>query len=147
MFTGLAARTLSNVMLSVRPLIEHRRNPYDAVCQLSVNELFLLGRAGRLAPPIVVHPCTHAGGELRWHRAEEAYALRSERRSVHLVMRAWLVFRSRLQPKELARADLVVGLTRRSGGKETSLAPSADGLSFVGSAQDAPDPAVLTEVP
>jgi glycosyltransferase involved in cell wall biosynthesis len=113
MFTGLAARTLSNVLLSVRLLIEHRRNPYDAIYQLSVTELFLLGRAGRLAPPIVVHPCTHAAGELRWHRAEQAFALRSERRSVNLAMRSWLMLRSRLQPKELARAERVVGLSRR----------------------------------
>ena len=111
LFSGLAARTIGNVLLSVRLLIEHRRNPYDAVYQLSQTELFLLGRVGRLAPPIVVHPCTHAAGELRWHRAEQAYALRSERRAVHYLMRAWLKLRSRLQPRELARATLVVGLS------------------------------------
>jgi glycosyltransferase involved in cell wall biosynthesis len=113
LFSGLAVRTLSNVVLSIRLLLEHRRNRYDAVYQLSQTELFLLGRVGRLAPPIVVHPCTHAAGELRWHRAESAYALRSERRSIHLAMRALLSLRSRLQPKELARADVVVGLSER----------------------------------
>jgi glycosyltransferase involved in cell wall biosynthesis len=113
LFSGLASRSLSSVLLSIRLLIEHRRKPYDAVYQLSQTELFLLGRVRRLAPPIVVHPCTHAAGELRWHRAEAPYALRSERRSVHLAIRAWLTLRSRLQPKELAYADLVVGLSRR----------------------------------
>ena len=113
LFTGLAARTVSSVLLSVRLLAEHRRDPYDAVYQLSQTELFLLGRVGRLAPPIIVHPCTHAAGELRWHRAEQSYALRSERRSVHFVMRAWLALRSRLQPRELARARLVLGLSER----------------------------------
>jgi glycosyltransferase involved in cell wall biosynthesis len=113
LFSGLAVRLLSNVLLSIRLLIGHRRNPYDAVYQLSTTELFLLGRAGRFAPPIVVHPCTHAAGELRWHRAESAYALRSERRGVHLAMRALLSLRTRLQPKELARADLVVGLSNQ----------------------------------
>lgn len=112
-FTSLAIRTICNVLLSIRLLIEHRRNPYDAVYQLSTTELFLLGRVGRLAPPIVVHPCTHAAGELRWHRAEQQYALRSERRSVHLAIRVMLTLRSRLQPKELARADLVLGLSDR----------------------------------
>jgi glycosyltransferase involved in cell wall biosynthesis len=113
LFTGLAARTLSSVLLGLRLLAEHRRNPYDAVYQLSQTELFLLGRLRRFSPPIIVHPCTHAAGELRWHRAEQGYALRSERRSVHSVVRAWLRLRSRLQPTELARADLVIGLSQR----------------------------------
>lgn len=113
LFSSLAARSLGSVLLSLRLLIEHRRNPYDAVFQLSQTELFLLGRVGRFAPPIVVHPCSHAAGELRWHRAEQAYALRSERRSVHMTMRAWLMLRSRIQPKELANADLVIGPSRR----------------------------------
>lgn len=113
LFTSLGARSLTNVLLSVRLLIEHRHRPYDAVYQLSTTELFLLGRVGRLAPPIIVHPCTHAAGELRWHRAEQAYALRSERRSVHMLIRTWLKLRSRLQPSELARAEIVVGLSER----------------------------------
>jgi glycosyltransferase involved in cell wall biosynthesis len=113
LFSSLAVRATSTVILSLRLLREHRRAPYDAVYQLSQTELFLLGRAGRFAPPIVVHPCTHAAGELRWHRAEQAYALRSEPRSVHVAMRALMTLRSRLQPRELARADLVLGLSER----------------------------------
>lgn len=113
LFSSLAVRSLNTVLLSLRLLREHRRRPYDAVYQLSQTELFLLGRAGRLAPPIVVHPCTHAAGELRWHRAEQAYALRAERRGPHFAMRALMALRSRLQPRELARADLVLGLSER----------------------------------
>jgi glycosyltransferase involved in cell wall biosynthesis len=113
MVTGTASRTISHFLLSLRLLREHYRHPYDVVYQLSITELFLLGRLRRFAPPIVVHPCTHHGGELRWHRAEEAYALQSEPRAIHRVMRAFLVFRSRLQPGELARADLVLGLSNR----------------------------------
>jgi glycosyltransferase involved in cell wall biosynthesis len=111
--SGLAVRAVCNVLLTVRLLIEHRWRRYDAVYQLSQTELFLLGRLRRWAPPIVVHPCVHAAGELRWHRRESAYALRAERRSVHLLMRAILRLRSRLQPHELARADLVLGLSER----------------------------------
>jgi len=113
LFSSLAVRSLGTALLSVRLLREHRRRPYDAVYQLSQTELFLLGRAGRLAPPIVVHPCTHAAGELRWHRSEQDYALRSERRGAHFAMRALMTLRSRLQPRELARADLVLGLSER----------------------------------
>jgi glycosyltransferase involved in cell wall biosynthesis len=113
LFSGLASRSLSSVALSLRLLIEHRRRPYDAVYQLSQTELFLLGRVGGLAPPIVVHPCTHVAGELRWHRAEQSYALRSERRALHFAMRGWLKVRAALQPSELAKADLVLGLSER----------------------------------
>jgi glycosyltransferase involved in cell wall biosynthesis len=113
LFSGLTVRAIGSVLLSIRLLIEHRRNPYQAIFQLSQTELFLLGRMRRFAPPIVVHPCSHAAGELRWHRAERAYALRSERRLVHYGMRAMLMLRSRLQPAELARADLVIGPSER----------------------------------
>lgn len=111
--TSLASRALNGILLSVRLLIEHRRIPYDAVFQLSQVELFLLGRVPRMAPPIVVHPCSHAAGELRWHRLEQDYALESERRAVHFAIRAWLIVRSHLQPRELSRADVVVGPSRR----------------------------------
>ena len=113
LFTGLAVRAVGTVLLTLRLVIEHRRRPYDAVYQLSQTELFLLGRLRRLLPPIVVHPCVHAAGELRWHRLESDYARRSERRSIHLVMRGLLALRTKIQPRELARADLVLGLSQR----------------------------------
>ncbi|MGO9959529.1 MAG: glycosyltransferase family 4 protein [Solirubrobacteraceae bacterium] len=113
LISGSLSRSWSFLDLNLKLLNEHRRNPYDAVYQLSTTELFLLGRLRRLGPPIVVHPCTHHAGELRWHREEEAYALGSERRSVHMAMRAYLKLRSRLQPGELARADVVLGLSQR----------------------------------
>jgi glycosyltransferase involved in cell wall biosynthesis len=113
MFSGTASRSLSYLILDLKLIGEHRRRPYDAVYQLSTTELFLLGRMRRVAPPIVVHPCTHAAGELRWHRAEEEYARRVEGRGAHTLARAWLTLRSRLQPTELARADVVLGLSER----------------------------------
>lgn len=111
--SSLLSRSAISTALSLRLLLEHRRRSYDAVFQLSQTELFLLGWARRYAPPIVVHPCTHAAGELRWHRAEQSYALRSERRPIHMAMRAILMLRSRLQPGELRRADLVIGPSKR----------------------------------
>jgi glycosyltransferase involved in cell wall biosynthesis len=113
LFSGTASRTVSHLILNVRLLLEHRRRPYDAVYQLSTTELFLLGYLKRFAPPIVVHPCTHAAGELRWHRAEQKYALQVEPRSLHMVMRAWMKLRAKGQPGELAKADLVLGLSER----------------------------------
>ncbi|MCL2419302.1 MAG: glycosyltransferase family 4 protein [Conexibacteraceae bacterium] len=132
MFSGTASRSLSYLILNLKLLREHRRRPYDAVYQLSTTELFLLGRMRRWAPPIVVHPCTHAAGELRWHRAEARYALQVEPRSVHMLMRGWLTLRSRLQPKELARADLVLGLSERFNAHlHEDYAVSAENLDVV----------------
>ena len=108
-FTSLIARSANGIVLSVRLLLEHRRRPYEAIFQLSQIELFLLGRLRRWAPPIVVHPCSHAAGELRWHRSEQRYALASERRGVHFCVRAFLTLRARIQRTELAKADLVIG--------------------------------------
>jgi glycosyltransferase involved in cell wall biosynthesis len=113
LFGGLASRSVGIALLSMRLLIEHRRKPYDAAYQISQPELLLLGRLRRYGPPIVVHPGTHAAGELRWHRAEQKYALRSERRSFHMLSRGWLALRAWLQAKDFARADLVVGLSDR----------------------------------
>jgi glycosyltransferase involved in cell wall biosynthesis len=113
LFSGLASRTWSSIVLNARLLAEHRRRRYDAVYQLSTTELFLLGALKRFSPPIVVHPCTHAAGELRWQRAEQAYALQSERWLVHYLMRGLSRLRAREQPKALARADLVLGLSER----------------------------------
>lgn len=109
LLSNLAARSFNGTLLSVRLLIEHRRRSYDAVFQLSQTELLLLGRLRRWAPPIVVHPCSHAAGELRWHARESAYARRTESARFHHLVRAWLKFRARLQPTQLERADLVVG--------------------------------------
>jgi glycosyltransferase involved in cell wall biosynthesis len=113
LFSGLVARTITYCALNLRLLREHRRRRYDVVYQLSQTELFLLGRMRRVAPPIAVHPCTHHAGELRWHRIEQRYALQSERREVHMLMRALLKLRARAQPRELAKADLVLGLSDR----------------------------------
>jgi glycosyltransferase involved in cell wall biosynthesis len=113
MFTGTLSRSISHVILDARLLAEHRRRPYDAVYQLSTTELFLLGSMRRWAPPIVVHPCTHAAGELYWHRAEQEYALQVERGAVHRLARGWLKLRSALQPRALSKAGLVLGLSER----------------------------------
>jgi glycosyltransferase involved in cell wall biosynthesis len=113
LFSGSLCRTISYATLSLRLLAEHRRRPYDAIYQLSMTELFFVGWLRRLAPPIVVHPCTHHGGELRWHRAEQSYALAAEHRFTHMLMRGYLKLRSRVQPAELGRADLVLGLSDR----------------------------------
>jgi glycosyltransferase involved in cell wall biosynthesis len=113
LLSGLFDRVTNHIILSARLLLEHRGRPYDAVFQLSTTELFLLGRVRSLAPPIVVHPCAHSAGELRWHRAEREYALKAEPLTTHVLARALLVCRSRIQRHELERARLIIGPSRR----------------------------------
>jgi glycosyltransferase involved in cell wall biosynthesis len=107
--SGSAARIRTQVRLGRRLIANHRRRRYDAVFQFSQTELFVLGRGGGRVPPIVVHPCTTASGELRWHRRERAYALQSESRARHYIARAVLEARSRVQRRELRKPRLVAG--------------------------------------
>jgi glycosyltransferase involved in cell wall biosynthesis len=95
-------------------LIErHAQRPYDCIFQLSQTELFDLGKRRDALPPIVVYPCVHAAGELRWHRRESAYARQSERASQHYLTRVILAYRSAVQKRELQKPAMVIGMSRR----------------------------------
>lgn len=97
-----------------RMLIErHARQPYDCIFQLSQTELFELGKHRESLPPIVVYPCVHAAGELRWHRRESAYALQSERAPMHYLTRAILAYRSAVQKGEVRKPAMLIGMSRR----------------------------------
>jgi len=87
--------------------------PYDCIFQLSQTELFKLGRNRKKLPPIVVYPCVHAAGELRWHRRESAYARQSEGTLMHYIARLFLIYRSAVQKRELRKPALIVGMSRR----------------------------------
>ncbi len=107
--SGTFSRVREHIRLT-RLLIEtHRARCYDCVFQISQTELFEMGKRLNELPPVVVHPCTHAKGELRWHRAESAYALKSESRLSHYVTRFFLAYRARNQAGELRKPALVIG--------------------------------------
>jgi glycosyltransferase involved in cell wall biosynthesis len=103
-----AARKISEVVIE-----RHRERRYDCIFQLSQTELFALGRRMNALPPVVIYPCVHAAGELRWHRLESQYARQSERTSIHFVTRLFLMFRAGVQRRDLRRAAMVVGMSRR----------------------------------
>lgn len=102
-------RSLVHGRLGAAVLRNHRARSYDAIFQFSRTELFVLGWARRFLPPIVVHPCTTASGELRWHRRESRYARRYERALSHYMARAFLMFRTVVQRRELRKPALIVG--------------------------------------
>lgn len=111
--SGTYLRTRAYKRLT-RMLIERNaRQPYDCVFQLSQTELFELGKHRDSLPPIVVYPCVHAAGELRWHRRESAYALQSEKAPMHYLTRAILAYRSAVQKREVRKPAMLIGMSRR----------------------------------
>ena len=91
----------------------HAAAPYDVVYQFSQSELGGLLRLRRALPPIVVHPETHAAGELAWHKREDPLARRAEPLARRLVSRGMLALRAAVQRRDLPRADRVLAVSRR----------------------------------
>lgn len=89
-------------------LRRHEENPFDLVFQMSQPETFATrARLARL-PPLVVHPCTHAAGELRWVLKERRLALDHDRLSNLALATSYLAARRVVQGPELRKADLVI---------------------------------------
>jgi len=91
----------------------HAQRPYDVVYQFSQSELGGLKRFRPVLPPIVVHPSTHAAGELTWYRREAALARRCEPLARRLAARALLTLRAAVQRRQVPQADRVLGVSRR----------------------------------
>jgi glycosyltransferase involved in cell wall biosynthesis len=111
--SGHAARARSQLQIVDDIVREHRKRPYDVVYQFSQSEFTPLRPRRRHLPPLVVHPSTHAAGELRWVRRESALALRGESRRRLLAVQAILGARALVQRFELPTADRVLGVSRR----------------------------------
>ena len=107
--SGSATRILTQVKLAHRLTANHRRRQYHAIFQFSQLELLALGWARGSLPPIVIHPCTTSARELHWHRRESQYALESESRLQHYLVRTLLRFRTLVQRHELKKPRLIAG--------------------------------------
>lgn len=106
--SSLGARAFAHRAL-MRKLGDHARAVgYDAIFQYSQSESFGSGRTAPL-PPRLVHPCSHAAGELRWHRHESKYARGSENFLAHYLVRTILAIRAVKQKRDLATVAVVVG--------------------------------------
>jgi glycosyltransferase involved in cell wall biosynthesis len=112
-FSGMLARLHTQHTLVRRIAKRHADRPYDVVYQFSQPELGGLRRHRAALPPIVVHPATHAAGELTWFKREAALARRSEPLFRRVSARAMLSVRTTVQRRDLARADRVIGVSRR----------------------------------
>ena len=98
----------------VEALVEaNGRAGYDVIVQFSQTELFRLRRHLASLPPVLLFPCVHAAGELRWHRRESRYALRTESLFKHYVVRSNLIQRSWLQSTSVRAVHGVIGMSER----------------------------------
>lgn len=110
-FSGNLTRVYSHVRLAASIAAEHRRRPYDLVYQFSQLELSSLrGRRDEL-PPIVVHPETHAAGELSWHRREAHLSRRCEPLPKRVVVRTMLMSRAWVQKRDVPLASRVLAVS------------------------------------
>jgi glycosyltransferase involved in cell wall biosynthesis len=91
----------------------HAQRPYDVVYQFSQSELGGLKRVRAALPPIVLHPSTHAAGQLACHKREARLARRSESLGRRLAARAILTLRTIVQRRQVPQADRVLGISRR----------------------------------
>lgn len=110
--SGLLVRAWVHRQLGRQLLARQAQRRYDCIFQFSQTELLELGKHRDQLPPIVVHPCSHAAGELYWHRVESAYARESESSRLHYIARLILWYRARRQRGELTKASVVVGPSR-----------------------------------
>lgn len=109
--SGRLARVRGQLRVADEIAAAHRERPYDVLYQFSQSEFTPLRRRRRGLPPIVVHPSTHAAGELAWHRREAGLSRRCESARQRALARATLIARAELQRRELPTADRVLGVS------------------------------------
>lgn len=111
--SGHLAQARAQYALAKLIATRHRADPYDVVYQFSQSEHGPLRRHRHRLPPIVIHPSTHAAGELRWVRREADLARKTEPLVRRLLVPMVLGARALIQRYEMPRIDRVVGVSRR----------------------------------
>jgi glycosyltransferase involved in cell wall biosynthesis len=110
--TGQSANGIAQLALARLIAEEHDRRPYDILYRFSQIELFGVRKLRSELPPIVVHPGTHAAGELAWHRREDKLAARGEARPRRMAVRAMLVARAARQRRDVRLVRRVIAPSR-----------------------------------
>jgi glycosyltransferase involved in cell wall biosynthesis len=114
-FSGNIARAAAQFRLADQIASRHRAEPYNLVYQFSQSEMFPLRLRLRELPPIVIHPSTHAAGELAWHKRESALSRRCEPPAKRLAVRTMLHARARVQRRDMSLARRVLPVSKRFG--------------------------------
>jgi len=110
---GQSERAAAQGILAERIRREHARRPYDCIYQMSQLELFALRALRRSLPPLVLHPHTHAAGELRWLQRERQIPALSNNPRRDLAVRTMMRTRAEIQSRDINLARLVVAPSAR----------------------------------
>lgn len=120
LLSGLVARAQGQWRLVGHIVDRHRSSPYDVVYQFGQLELIGLRAHCRRLPPIVLHPGTHAAGELRWFWRERALARRAGTSPARFALVGAMLFvRSRVQRSDIRLAAVTVAMSRAFAGHLT----------------------------
>jgi glycosyltransferase involved in cell wall biosynthesis len=106
--TSMLVRSLGSVRLRRELLRRHEAEPYDVLYQFNNIEALSAPARLRRVVPLVIHPGTHAAGELRWLLRERGLAIRC--RPLHEFALALLTLGARTvaQRRWISRADLLI---------------------------------------
>src|ERR1700730_746974 len=107
--SGIFARSLASVRLRRQIVRRHRAEPYDLIYQFSSIESLAVPRRLTRSVPLVIHPETHAAGELRALLVERHLSLPSQPRYKFAAAASMMLLRSLVQRRRIRRARVPAG--------------------------------------
>jgi glycosyltransferase involved in cell wall biosynthesis len=110
--SGQRARAQAQRRLATTLAEHHATRSYDVVYQFSQFELVGLRRHRPVLPPIVVHPETHAAGELRWLVRERDLAWQGGSRAAWGAAATMLATRAVVQRRDARAVDALIAPSR-----------------------------------
>lgn len=106
--SGMVARALASARLRREIVAEHGRAPFDLIYQFSSLESVAVPARLTRRIPLVLHPETHAAGELRAMLAERRLALRSQPAPRFAFVLGVMALRTLVQRIRIRRAALLI---------------------------------------
>lgn len=106
--SGMWMRASGSLRLRREVARNHAQRPYDLVYQFSNIEALGMPAAMARSVPLVIHPETHAAGELRYLLAERRLALRCQSRLSFAATAALMAVRALVQRRRIRAARLLI---------------------------------------
>ncbi|HEV7162297.1 MAG TPA: glycosyltransferase family 4 protein [Solirubrobacteraceae bacterium] len=106
--TGLYFRAVASLRLRQKVSERHRQDPFDVIYQFSNIEALAMPASLRSEVPLVIHPETHVGGELRFLISERRLALRCQPRRTLAVAASTMAVRALIQRMRIKSASLLI---------------------------------------
>jgi glycosyltransferase involved in cell wall biosynthesis len=106
--TVMLSRSTASIRLRREVLRRHRAEPYDVIYQFSSIESLSAPARLRRSVPLVVHPETHAAGELSWMLRERRIGKSCQPLHEYALALLTLGFRAFVQKRRIGRADMLI---------------------------------------